>query len=67
MVPNLGMRHGTLGDFVTMNNPLRGIDSYTYDSIGRVASHTDPKQNTTSYIRDGLGRITQVSYIALHK
>jgi YD repeat-containing protein len=40
----------------------RDRETYTYDVIGRVASHTNPKGNTTSLIRDGMGRITQVMY-----
>jgi YD repeat-containing protein len=61
-MPGLDMRHESLGNLITMNNLLVRVDSYTYDTIGRVASHTDPKQNTTSLIRDGMGRITQVTY-----
>jgi RHS repeat-associated protein len=40
----------------------RDRETYTYDTIGRVASHTNPKGNTTSLIRDGMGRVTRVTY-----
>jgi RHS repeat-associated protein len=39
-----------------------GTDSYTYDNIGRVESHTDPKGNTIHYSYDNLNRSTNITY-----
>lgn len=47
----------------TVTNPVSGVDSYTYDSRGRVYTHTDPKNNTTTYpLYDDLNRMRQIVY-----
>ena len=56
------MRPESLANVMTVTKPLSGVDSYAYDTIGRVSSHTNPKANTTSFARDGMGRITEVTY-----
>jgi RHS repeat-associated protein len=41
---------------------MLGQDIYTYDPVGRVATHTDPNLHTKSFTRNGLGWITEVRY-----
>src|SRR4030067_2180213 len=63
MVSDLDMRRDIFREQITISNPMGGIDSYTYDAIGRVYTHTDPRQNTITYpIYDGLNRVRQVRY-----
>ncbi len=39
-----------------------GTDSYTYDTIGRVTSHTDSIGHLTAYTYDGINRLTKITY-----
>jgi len=53
--------YGNLWNLINVISP-GGTDSYTYDNIGRVESHTDPNGNAIHYGYDDLNRLTHITY-----
>ena len=47
---------------LTESTSLGGTTHYSYDSLGRIASATDPYSNTTRYSYDQFDRVTQTLY-----
>jgi RHS repeat-associated protein len=57
-----GYSYDTRNRVHTYTDPLAGVETYTYDAIGNLASKLDRKQQTTSYTYDALDRLHVVTY-----
>jgi RHS repeat-associated protein len=55
--------YDSAGNLTTITPPVpMAPQSYTYDGLSRVATHTDGDGNTTAYTYDGDDRVTKTTY-----
>ncbi len=58
-----GYGYDASGHLTLVDHPAPlGDESYTYDSLSRVATHTDGKGQKTTYAYDALDQVTSITY-----